>query len=138
MVAYGAAKAWPSLNDLPSLLSKGWLAWLAAAPVALLVVPFLLVYAAICASSVGCCWRDAVARDVVTSDGIATLVASDRYAYTSGRSVICGTANRLSVGGRMFTSVPERVLRQISVDDRVRVTYTPRVQYVVAIALIED
>jgi hypothetical protein len=138
MVAYTAAKLLPHLDELVDLLRKGWVAWVAAAPVALIAGPFLLAYTGICARAVAHCWIDALSQDTVTLDGTVTLASSDRFAFISGRTPMTGTVNRLSVDGRMFTSLPERVLRRIGVDDRVRVTHTRYVNYVVAIARLED
>jgi hypothetical protein len=137
MVAYTAAKAWPHVGELRDLLRHGWVAWVAAAPVALVLVPFLLKYASICARAVARCWLDAISNDTVAEEGTVTLATTDRFAFVSGRTPLIGAINRMSVGGRMFTTVPENVLKQIRVDDRVRVTYTPRVQYVVALDRIE-
>jgi hypothetical protein len=138
MVAYGASRAWPHLHELHDFLRNGWVAWVAAAPIALITVPFLLLYGSICARAVASCWIDAGSNDAEITEGTVTLAASYPPRVTVGPAAMVGTLNKLSVAGRLFTSVPRRVLKQINVEDRLRVTYTPRVNYVVAIARLES
>ncbi len=133
IVVYTIVKFLPLLRQAREFLAHGWVAWLAAAPVALILVPFLLLYGGWCARSVFACWRDAVSGSTATTEGTVGLAASDRYGFMSGRSYVSGTATRLSVDGHMFNSLPEGIVRQIQVGDRVRVVHTPHVNYVVQI-----
>jgi hypothetical protein len=137
LVVYGIIKLAPLLKQARAFLAHGWSAWLAAAPVALVLVPFLLFYAVWCGRSVFTSWADAASGATLTVEGPVTVASSQPYGFTSGRSYISGTATRLGAGGRTFSSLPERVIKQVRVGDRVRVTFTPRVEYVTELVRLE-
>ncbi|HXJ22902.1 MAG TPA: hypothetical protein VMT03_21975 [Polyangia bacterium] len=130
MVIYGVVKLLPLLKQAREFLARGWVAWVAAAPVALIVVPFLLLFGVWSVRAVFETWADAASTATLTVEGPVTLARSDPYGFTSGRAHFSGTATRLNVDGRTFTGLPVEVIKRIRVGDRVRVTHTPRVDYV--------
>jgi hypothetical protein len=137
MVLYTGVKVLPLLKEAPAFLARGWVAWLGAAPAALILVPFLLFFLSWCLRAIFSSWADAASTATVTLEGSVTLAASDRYATMSGRAFVSGTATRLSVDGHMFTSLPERTIKRIRVGDRVRILHTPRVNYVTEVVRLE-
>jgi len=130
MVIYAVVKVLPLLKQARQFLARGWAAWVAAAPVALILVPFLLLFGWWCARSVFASWADAASTTTLGVEGTVTLARSEPYGFISGRAYFSGTATRLGVDGRIFMGLPEEVIKRIQVGDRVRVTHTPRVDYV--------
>jgi hypothetical protein len=133
MVLYIAIKALPLLGQLPGFLSLGWVAWFAAALVALTLVPFLALYLRWCVRIVLGSWRDALSDGTVTMEGSVTLATCQRYSYKGGSRLVA----ELGVDGHKFTGFPPRVIKRVRVGDRVRVVHTPRVEYVVEIVRLE-
>lgn len=136
-VAYGVSKLVPHFGELIEFLHGGWSTWIAALP-GVIIVPFLLFYASLFARVVVECWIDAISTRTMTTEGTVLLSSSTPYTYVSGRSVVSGTANQLSVGGRMFNSVPERVLKLIRPGDHLRVVHTRYLNYAITVARLED
>jgi hypothetical protein len=132
MTVYLAIKALPLYPELIALLDRGLQGWLALSP-GFILVPFYLFYGSVCTRAVAACWLDALGSSTLVKEGVVNHVSSTPFTFTSGRSVISGTANHLSVEGKLFTNLPARVLKQLRVGDLVRVRHTPRVQYVVAL-----
>jgi hypothetical protein len=130
---YLFARLIPLIPEGIALLRRGYEAWLAAAPLVLILFPFLIIYMTICLRTVIRSWRDAWSTATQTVTGRVTHVSSTPYAFMSGRTFVRGTINHLRIDGRLFVTVPKRVLLRLNVNDVVQVTYTPRVHYVVAI-----
>ena len=140
MVIGGAVVAMGHFDEAITFLAHGWQAWLSAAPLLLVLVPFHLVYGFMCLRAVAVCWLDALGKDEGVAEGVVTHTAATPFSFSAGRTVLSGTATQLTLhtetGDVTFQGVELHVLERLKVGDRARIRYTPRVRRIFGVALL--